>query len=98
MSDKNVKLNEKVFFVFGQRWCWGLILLAIFLISFSNTLLIVLWPKQQIVVVHRDAWGADPALPGLTALELPVDHVIITDTGDEAQSCTTKVSFYLPQF
>jgi hypothetical protein len=91
LSDENVKFSEKTLFVLGQKWCWGLILLAILLISFSNTLLIILWSKQQIDFYEsREKIGLQSAKPGLTALELPVDKIIVTDTEDEAESCTTR--------
>jgi hypothetical protein len=96
LCDKSLKFNEKTLFVLSQKWCWGLILLAIFLISFSNTILIVLWPKQpEYITLPPSAWGAQEARPGLKQLQLPVDKVVVTDTGDEVDSCTTKVSLLL---
>lgn len=93
LSDKNLKFNEKTLFLFGQKWCWGLILLALFMISFCNTLLIILAPKQPTVVIYeRSVWGAEPALPGLQKLSLPVDKVIVTDTRDNFETCVTMVS------
>lgn len=88
-----MKFNAKALYVLGQKWCWGLILLAVFVISVSNTLLIVLWPKPY-VEIYAD-WGREPPRnvsgSSLKELELPVSKIIVAATDDEAESCSTKV-------
>lgn len=92
LSDKNLKFKEKVLHVLSAKWCWGLVLLAIFIISLSNTLIVILWPKQQVVViVNRNEWGAQAPKMDIELLDLPVKRVTVTDSGDGIETCTTKV-------
>lgn len=96
MSDKNLKFNEKTLFVLSQKWCWGLILLVISMTFFFNTLMISFSPKQTTYIILTPGdWDAEKARPGLKQLRLPVDKVVVTDTGDAVDSCTTKVSLVL---
>jgi hypothetical protein len=92
LSDPSLKFNQKARYVLSQKWCWGLILIAITGILFSNCLMIILIPKPPIyITLPPGAWGAEEPRPGLRDLDLPVDKVVVTDTGDAVESCTTKV-------
>jgi hypothetical protein len=92
LSDPSLKFSEKTFYVLGQKWCWGLILLAITLALFLNSIMTIFMPKPvTYITLPPGAWGAEEPLPGLRDLDLPVDKVVVTDTGDAVESCTTKV-------
>jgi hypothetical protein len=96
LSDKSLKFNEKTLFVLSQKWCWGLILLVISMTLFFNTMMLIFLPKQQTYIIMAPGdWDAEKARPGLKQLELPMDKVVVTDTGDAIDSCTTKVSLLL---
>lgn len=92
LSDSSLKFNEKTLFILSQKWCWGLIFLAITLILFLNSVMIMFIPKHTTyITLPPDFWGAEDARPGLKELILPVDKVVVTDTGDYDESCSTKV-------
>lgn len=68
-------------------------LLLMLLVSFFFTLMAIFWvtPKLEESLRHRNDWGAADAKPGLVTLQLPVERIIVTDTRDEAGSCSTEV-------
>lgn len=65
-------------------------------ISFVNTLIVVLTPKQKLII-QREYIGLEDPRPGLKPLSLPVSRIIVTHTNDSEESCETQVREYFNQ-
>lgn len=77
-----------------QKWFWGLILLAVFVLSASNTMLITIKLKQDTSEKPKEKaiWGGIPAEEGLSDLKLPVKRVVETYT--ESENCKFQVRVF----
>ena len=91
LNDQNIPLRQKTLFVLGEKWCWGVILLLIFLVSIAQTLTFVLMPKETIIVTRQES-GLGPVPEGLTTMRLPARMVVIAQTNDEPDTCRSKVN------
>lgn len=90
LSDPNAAFIQKLLNLLGQKWCWGLMFFILILISFLNTSLVFLMSKQEKIIV-RESIGLEPPKGKLTPLSLPVERIIVTQTGDQENSCTSTV-------
>lgn len=94
LNDKNVKFGDKALFVFGQKWCWGLLFLMILIGVFTSMVLMILVATKQEELfryLSGERWDALPPKEDLMPLKLPVTRVIVTHTNDFLESCTTEV-------
>lgn len=95
LSNESVHLEKKLLYILSQKWCWGLLLLMIFiLVLFTSVTVILLLSKlvTKNVTLGRSVWDADEPRGNLTKLNLPVSTIIVTHTADESKSCTSQVN------
>lgn len=91
LSDKNLSFSKKMIFVFGEKWCWGLMMMLLLLCVFANLLALILFQKQEIIqIIDKSEWGGLPARGNLTILPIPVSNIIVAHTND-GSSCTSRV-------
>jgi len=73
----------------GQKWCWGLIFIALFIAIFITCLAVILRPNYVHIICERECYGGLPPQEGIQQLKLPIRRVIVTQTGDMIETCTT---------